>query len=104
MRVICSAAGVEVRALAGSVEPWACWISPAGRYFPCRPCHLLGFGGRGRWEVVCVGGFGCAESCANVPGRCVPEFVICWASAAEVAERALAGEPSAELKCLDSAD
>ena len=98
-----SVAGVEVLAQAVAVEPWACWISPASRYFPCRAFYLLGFGGGGRWEVVCVGGFGCAESCANVPGRWVPEFVICWASAAAVAERALAEEPSAASKYLDLA-
>lgn len=62
MLVTCLAVGAEALAPVVAAELWAYWISPAGRYFPFRPYHLLGFGGGGRWEVVCVGGFGCAES------------------------------------------
>ena len=98
MLATCWAAGAEVLARAVVAEPWAYWPFPAGRNFPFLAYHLLGLGGGGRWDVVCIGGFGCAESCANVPGRRAFRSVICSALAVVEAALALAVGPLAALQ------
>ena len=62
MKVTCSAVGAEVLAQAVVGALWAYLPFPSYRNLLFRPCHLLGLGGGGRWDVVCVGGFVCAES------------------------------------------